>query len=145
MPAPLPEPPPQPEPGASWFMQVEPLKQQLTATLTAMLTQWASVYDHSCWFRVLRIVERIYTHSPQETHQSMIFVATRMLQTAAIPSGFWNLALNPTTWQMAVQFIILMSASHINCNRDRWHSFNVHVFIHESMYFFKYFMLCSYY
>ncbi|KAK2150937.1 hypothetical protein NP493_2710g00005 [Ridgeia piscesae] len=48
MPAPLPEPPPQPEPGASWFMQVEPLKQQLTATLTAMLTQWASVYDHSC-------------------------------------------------------------------------------------------------
>ena len=48
MPAPLPEPPPQPEPGASWFMQVELLKQQLTATLAAMLTQWASVYDHSC-------------------------------------------------------------------------------------------------
>ncbi|KAK2172688.1 hypothetical protein NP493_940g00004 [Ridgeia piscesae] len=42
MPAPLPEHPPQPEPGVRWF------KQQLVATLTATLTQWASVYDHSC-------------------------------------------------------------------------------------------------
>ena len=31
----------------------------------------------------------------------MAFVMTRMLQIAAIPSGFWNLALNPATWQMA--------------------------------------------
>ena len=78
--------------------------------------------------------ENIYPLSPSNTPVND-FCGDSNAETAAISSGFWNLALNPATWQMAMQFIILMSASHMNYNRDIWHSFNVHVFIPESMYF----------